>query len=344
MSTFKRFAPEDITIDASSITATLWTGNTPTLTTFFTSSTQESNTSGQYYLDVYNTSSTLSGAEVQFSLEYGNVNGSGSVWFNSLVSGSSPTRTIYGQYRTLINGDENTNFNFGTGNTSSRDVYIVNINRARYKEKLFPGSLVLKVKVGANEIQLTDNSKDSSVISYCDAGRIYYLVSGSNGNAVSTAYFPGVIAGYTPSGSYGYLLPDVGLIVLNPRALALPPASGGISLNVSESYNAPGNNNATLYRAISSSLSFKINSEETITSQYIFAYIKSPDFNYTTNPSFVSSSGEVIHSSFTNYPQTYITTVGLYNDNNELLAVAKLSRPLVKDFVSGPTIRIKLDY
>ena len=54
MSTFKRFAPEDITIDASSITATLWTGNTPTLTTFFTSSTQESNTSGQYYLDVYN--------------------------------------------------------------------------------------------------------------------------------------------------------------------------------------------------------------------------------------------------------------------------------------------------
>jgi hypothetical protein len=340
---FKRFAPEDITIDASSITSTLWTGNTPKLTTFFTSSTQESSVSGQYYLDVYNTGSGLSGAEVQFSLEYGHRDGSGSVWFNTLVSGSSPTRTIYGQYRTLINGDENTNFNFGVGNTNSKDVFIININRSRYKEKLFPGSLILKLKSGSNEIQLTDDSRDNNIISYCDAGRIYNLVSGSNGSAISVS-FPGYSNGYTPSGSYGYLLPDVGLIVLNPQALLLPPASGGIILNVSSSYNAPGNNNSTLYKAISSSLSFKLNSEETISSQYIFVYAKSPEFNYTTNPSFVSSSGEVIHSSFTNYPQTFITTVGLYNDNNELLAVAKLSRPLVKDFVSGPNIRIKLDY
>jgi hypothetical protein len=45
-----------------------------------------------------------------------------------------------------------------------------------------------------------------------------------------------------------------------------------------------------------------------------------------------------------NNPQTFITTVGMYNDNNELLAVAKLSRPLVKDFTKEALIRIKLDY
>jgi hypothetical protein len=45
-----------------------------------------------------------------------------------------------------------------------------------------------------------------------------------------------------------------------------------------------------------------------------------------------------------NNPQTYVTTVGMYNDNNELLAVAKLSKPLVKDFTKEALIRVKLDY
>jgi hypothetical protein len=45
-----------------------------------------------------------------------------------------------------------------------------------------------------------------------------------------------------------------------------------------------------------------------------------------------------------NNPQTYITTVGLYNDNNDLLGVAKLSKPLLKDFTKEALVRIKLDY
>ena len=45
-----------------------------------------------------------------------------------------------------------------------------------------------------------------------------------------------------------------------------------------------------------------------------------------------------------NSPQSFITSVGLYNDNNDLLAVAKLSRPLLKDFTKESLIRIKLDY
>ena len=43
-------------------------------------------------------------------------------------------------------------------------------------------------------------------------------------------------------------------------------------------------------------------------------------------------------------PQSFITTIGLYNDNNDLLAVAKLSRPLLKDFTKESLIRVKLDY
>ena len=47
---------------------------------------------------------------------------------------------------------------------------------------------------------------------------------------------------------------------------------------------------------------------------------------------------------FINNPQVYITTIGLYNDTNQLLAVAKLSRPLAKDFTKEALVRVKLDF
>ena len=77
----------------------------------------------------------------------------------------------------------------------------------------------------------------------------------------------------------------------------------------------------------------------------MFVRVKNSEFNYSENPSFISgSTGEVIYSNFINAPQTYITTVGMYNDMNELVAVAKMSRPLLKDFTKEALIRVKLDY
>ena len=57
-----------------------------------------------------------------------------------------------------------------------------------------------------------------------------------------------------------------------------------------------------------------------------------------------SSKKQKVSCGFINNPQTYITTVGLYNDTNQLLAVAKLSRPLPKDFTKEALIRVKLDF
>jgi hypothetical protein len=58
---------------------------------------------------------------------------------------------------------------------------------------------------------------------------------------------------------------------------------------------------------------FALNSQETITSDYVFVRARNSEFNYSENPSFISgSTGEVIYSSFINAPQVYITTVGMY--------------------------------
>lgn len=332
---------EDFVVSSDSITSTLWSNNSTTLTTF-TPGTPATNNA---YLPIYGVS-TISNTDLpQFTISYGQVNGTGSAPLNPSVSGLSPTRITYGQFRTLINGDENTNLNFGTGNTNSPDLIVLNISRVNYKEKLFLSTFNLTLS-GSTIINLTNNSANVTTLTYCDAGRVFDIVSGSNGSTTTLIPSGSSAAGYTISGSYGKFLPDVGLIVLNPRALALPTINGGIALTIPTASNSTnlGNINTNLYNIINSGGAFQLNSEETITSDYIFVRIKNSDFNYTTNPSMISGSGEFNFPTLVNNPQTYITTVGMYNDNNELLAVAKLSKPLVKDFTKEALIRVKLDF
>jgi len=342
---------EDFVVSSDSIVSTLWAGNQSTLNSFNTSSTSINNNA---YLPVYGQNPiSFTSALPQFSIAYGQVNGSGSAPLNSLVPGLSPTRITYGQFRTLINGDENTNINFGTGNTNSPDFYVININRANYKEKLFVGTFNLALSgsdgIISSSIKLTDNSVNITTLTYCDAGRVFDIVSGSNGSATtSIPISSSATAGYTNSGSYGKFLPDVGLILLNARALALSCSQGGIGLQPSTSNtNASlSNTQGGLFNAMNkaSATGFVLNSEETISSDYIFVRIKNSDFNYTTNPSMISGSGDFYYPTLVNNPQTFITTVGMYNTNNELLAVAKLSKPLPKDFTKEALVRVKLDF
>ena len=335
---------EDFVVSSDSIVSTLWSNGQTNLTIYYTSSTSITNNA---YLPVYNQDpGVFSSALPQFSIAYGQVNGSGSAPLNASVPGKSPTRITYGQFRTLVNGDENTNMNFGTGNSNSPDFYVININRANYKEKLFVGTFNLLLS-GSGLISLTDNSNNVTTVTYCDAGRVFDIVSGSNGS-ITTSIPPSssVAAGYTNSGSYGKFLPDVGLILLNSRALALSSSFGGIQLSIPSANNNANLStvNAALFNAMNIAGSFKLNSEETITSDYIFVRIKNSDFNYTTNPSMISGSGDFYYPTLVNNPQTFITTVGMYNNNNELLAVAKLSTPLTKDFTKEALIRVKLDF
>ena len=106
---FKRLDPEDFVVSSDSITSTLWSTGNPTLNNFYTSSVQEAGSSGNYYLSVYQTGSNEDTAAVQFDIVYCDSLGSGSEWFNAAVPGNSYTKTMYGQYRSLILEDENAN-------------------------------------------------------------------------------------------------------------------------------------------------------------------------------------------------------------------------------------------
>tara|TARA_R110002020_G_scaffold466227_1_gene688652 strand:+ start:15661 stop:16713 length:1053 start_codon:yes stop_codon:yes gene_type:complete len=348
---FKRLDPEDFVVSIDSLTGTVWTNGGPTLASFFTSSVQAAGSSGNFYLSVYGTSSSNPGAEVEFDIVYADSLGSGSALYNNAVTSSSPTRTMYGSYRSLILEDENANFIFGSSATlgynacgtlitSSTAVlgdhfWVLSLERARYKQQFFAGSLNLQVSASNGLVHLTDNSRDLTANTFIGGTRVFQLVSGSNGSGIANN------GGYTPnSGSYGMVFPDLGLIMLNPYAL-----SESIHLAPSRSSDSDGLNTQKMYNAISLGASFTLNSEETISSDYVFIRARNGEFNYSENPSFISgSTGEVIYPNFINAPQTYITTVGMYNDANELVAVAKMSRPLLKDFTKEALVRVKLDF
>lgn len=333
---FKRFDPEDFVVSSDSITSTLWSTGAPTLTNFYTSSVQAAGSSGNYYLSVYQTASNLSTAAVQFDIAYADLLGSGSTLYNPIVPNNSYTKTIYGQYRSLILEDENANFIFGTGNNviTGSNFWVISIERANYKQSLFPGSLNLKLSGSGGIINLTDNSLDTTVNTFIGSTQVFQLVSGSNGSGIAGG---GYVAG---SGSYGLVFPQLGTILLNPAAI-----SQSIRMAPSRSNNSDGLNNQRLFNSIVLGNSFILNSQETITSDYVFVRARNSEFNYSENPSFISgSTGEVIYDNFINQPQVYITTVGMYNDSNDLLAVAKMSRPLLKDFTKEALVRVKLDF
>jgi hypothetical protein len=334
---YKRLDAEDFVVSADSVQATAWSTGTPTLTSFFTSSVQAAGTSGNYYLSVYQVAATDSATAVQFDIAYGNRYGSGSEYFNSGFPGRTPASSIYGQYRTMILEDENTNFQYGTSTNvyTADDFWALSIDRARYKEKIYPQTFNLTLSGSGGLLHLTNNVNDTQVQTFLGSSRVLQVVSGSNGAAVSGG---GEVAG---SGSYGLLFPELGTILLNPAAI-----SQSIQVDSNKDPNLTnGTNQTTLYTSIELGESFQLNSEETITSDFVFIRSKNSEFNYSTNPSFISgSTGEVIYNQFINNPQVYVTTVGMYNDANELIAVAKLSRPLLKDFTKESLIRVKLDF
>jgi hypothetical protein len=90
---------------------------------------------------------------------------------------------------------------------------------------------------------------------------------------------------------------------------------------------------------------FSARTEEQVNSTHYFVRVTNKQFNYSNNPTFVSgSTGTFRFSSMLRNPSVYITTVGMYDNNNRLLAVAKLSKPLLKTFNRETLIKVKLDY
>ena len=355
---YSRFDPGNDIISnrKEKVTAGLWSNNSGELKTFHTSSTQTGSNAGKYYWNVYNSSSAALGSAVQYAIAYGNKQGSGS----KLNNEDFPTKAVYTQYANLVLPPNDTTFTFA-GAVNENHVYVINIQRARLKEKLDPGNWELclsgshlagqdsmtKTQGGHGITKLIDNSGASSA-TIRDGLRVYSVVSGTiaNGELLSDTTTTSD-NGYS-KGGYGLVYPDLGIIVLNPGRLK---QRGIRPVGTMTASNTNNNFNSTLFTAISgaaaynSTYGFQARSEEEVASTFYYIRVKNADYNFSNNPTFTTGSlGALKHSSMIKDPKTYITTVGLYNDKQELLATAKLSKPLLKSFDRESLIKIKLDF
>lgn len=355
MSIFTTFTSQDQTgVLSTEVTTGLWSPNdTGSLTTVFTSSLQK-NVSGEFYYDTYNLDPNQdTDAEVQFSVAYGHIDGKGAPTLTDLPSSTQPTKVIYSQYRNILltSGSK-----FSFGGVESDDIYVINVNRARMKQSIDPGNWQLGLS-GSNGLRtfIDTFGQSDNVTGNVLSSNVYTIRSGSL--TVGSASYAA-----NDTSIYGLVFPDYGTIVLYPKLISASVGFATASLNIRNTTSIPFSpftgsvgtsyqyQHEGLYRSISASMAannpFIARSVEKVASKNYSIYLRYDQYNYTNNPSYYTTTAGVreILPVFKQNPLTYITTIGLYNNANELLAVAKLSRPIQKSSDKAVLIRVRLDY
>ena len=321
----------------STISSGIWSGGVGTLSAYYTQSAQSSSL-GDYYYDLYKTSPlTDSEAEVQFSITYGHLHGSGSLGTRGAATGNRATAAIHSQLVNLLLGPLVDRFTYAA-DTSSKHFYAISLKRARMREKVDPGNWELWLDGGANLVKLIDDSAATTNPTSGVGGRVFNVVSGSiqTGTAVTKT-----AAASQGGGGIGLFYPDVGLIVLNAAQVDSLVAD----VTTVTTSNTLGANVPRFFDSIVQGAKFQARREERLSSTHFFCRAGNKEFNFSNNPTFFTASdGTFTQPTFFKDPKTYITTVGLYNDSNELLAVAKLSQPVLKSYSREALIKVKLDF
>ena len=346
---YKNFTGEDVSVDTGIVTSGVWQDGDGNITSFYTSSTQYTNT-GDYNVDVYryNPAANAS-ASVQFGVVYGHRDGSGSLGTKG-ATGDRTTAAIFGQFNSLINPPETTNFTF-QDNTTSKQFYAIVLNRSRMREAIEPGGWELHLSSSAqgniagvtgSMLKLIDDSSVNAGGNNFQRNFApeYNIVSGSliGGTVIKTA-----ASAEGTDGSYGTFYPSLGILLLNPERLN----GAGLHLKTVSGSNSDDRNNKSFFFAVRDGGYFQMRRKEEISSTHYFIRATSQEFNSTTNETFYTQSAagtKQVIAGLNSDPKTYITSVGLYNNDSELLAIAKLSQPILKSTAREALIKVKLDF
>jgi hypothetical protein len=280
------------------------------------------------------------------------------------------------------------------GQDGNRDdfIYILNFKQSKFKDQLQTGNWTLRlsgsINKAATEISLTDDSIARSIPPKINklAGREFNIVSGSAG---TTYGIPSNRKDKTHlDGRYGLFYPDIGIMVLGEKiASKIKSGSRGNGDNMSPtpafhdsitsttfaagaglnqlhpttSSAADGKNALLLANALHrvDGPALTLYGEKETTDKYFACRVSPGEFNFTNNPTIISSSGRSLRSNepgrmnefsgsggFTmaGNPNTYVGQVSLYNQYGMCVAIAKLNKPLQNNFEKELVIKVKLSF
>lgn len=362
---FYGFYPEDLVTGSKIITKGIFDGN-ETMTCYFTSSLQSSS-SKDYYYNVIGCSSDCTETPY-FSVAYGHSYGNGSIPLGLEVS-DSPTYAIYSQYRlSALELPEKSFYFYSTGSTEIEgvgDIYAISFYRDAIDGRLDPGNFQISlaelngnaypnfqhtgsnVSVSSSQKVMTfiDNSMDMDSLQYCsiDAIQTYYdIVSGSLDDGIH-ASGTGSIETNPSLTTYGRVYPRLGYIIFDPNKL-----NRELGFNTVTGSGIAGDNAYKLFTSISGAAAIghplmARSAKREFVSNYQIR-IQSEAANFSNNPTWQSDyvQGMLRYPCFAEEPVVYLTSIGLYNDQKELLAIAKFNKPIKKTQYSQLVMNINL--
>ena len=312
------------------------------LNAIYTSSIQGD--SKKYYTDIVDVENTK-----QFALLYAHISGSGSLKIGEREK-DTPSKINYSQYKLFTNDDTST-FSFYVNSISSSQaehIYIIKFDKDVIKDRMDAGNLQISLANISNTSSImtfVDTSHDSTNTKYFDDSPYYSfdLVSGSlltglHSTGIGT---PTDNSSYT---TYGKIYPNMGIIIFDADKLVTY-----LNFNVNTGSNIDVKNELQLFSSLKSSMEngknlFARNTFREIVTYY-FVRVPAHHANYSNNPTFAESPsemGRIKNRNFFNEPVSYITTIGLYDDNKNLLAIGKLSKPVKKTMERELLFNLKL--
>jgi hypothetical protein len=229
-----------------------------------------------------------------------------------------------------------------TGGDKYEDVLIIPFSRLLVKDEIKKGTFSMTLGVAdayatpfTDTIEITDASGSDQYYVNSPVGE-YGILYGS-GSAMDV-----------DKSAVGLLYYQAGIAVLTKDVFSGSLGSKDVDMDGNTVYIndlLTGSTNT----AIADSLrhrtqNIQFNNTTELNSTIYFCRANHNEFNYSTNPSYVDGSKIRVKTNSTDEPVSYITSIGLYNDKNELMATAKLSEPLKKSPSTEFTLRARLDY
>jgi hypothetical protein len=257
-----------------------------------------------------------------------------------------------------------------TDGTKHKENIFLSFSRLLVKDEIKRGSFQMTLGVSGSHANSHGKSiiiKDQGASSEYrinspvgEYGILYASNSAGQNNIRSTAYSSNT--GLTTFAPCGLIYYQAGVVVLSGSIFTMSSSTRSGILSSSVAVPAGGavykyGNSFTFHDTLTGSTiqttanllrrrikNIQFNNTVELNSSIYFCRINHNEYNYSANPTYLNQSQIRVKQESSDSPVAYVTTVGLYSADNQLLAVGKLSEPLRKDPTIEYTLRARLDY
>jgi len=344
-STFKTFGSGDQTVTATNLHEVIPITGTIVSGTYSPANIDNNikNYSHGMFQSVYDYPYLSSSANHVFDITVGY--SSGSALSGAAAIQNSKKINIYNQFAKVlvqpdITGsiqDFDQDGNISGGGTKMKECFFLPFSRLLVKDEIKKGSTTFSIYTGStyaapnSALTISDYNAQTDYKVNSPAGEYGLLYTASAAEANT---------------SVGHIYYQAGIVVLTASIFdTVPGASkfGSTNEDVDASFTGSSITGSTDgFRNRVNNLQFNNTTE--LNSSIYFCRAAASEFNYSSNPTYLTGSKLTVKNTRTDSPVSYITTVGLYSSDNVLLATAKLSEPLKKDPTNELTLRVRLDY